>query len=94
MGGHYCQICAVPFNRGRARTAFEPPSAGWGWGQRYQYYEKPRCLVLQKESGCFEDEDGEHIAGPGCALESGYSGHRIAAAEMRVDTANLSISSS
>jgi len=78
MGGHYCQICAVPFNRGRARTAFEPPSAGWGWGQRYQYYEKPRCLVLQKESGCFEDEDGEHIA----------------AAEMRVDTANLSISSS
>jgi hypothetical protein len=85
----HCQICAVAFNIGRARTKFEPSEAGWGELHIYPDYDTPRCLEFWWESGCEEDEEGGHIAGPGCAFDRSYSGYRITVAEMTVNFASL-----
>jgi hypothetical protein len=86
----HCQICAVPFNIGRARTKFEPSDAArWSELQSYPDHDTPRCLAFWWESECEEDEEGGHIAGPGCAFDRAYSGHRIMVAEMTVSFASL-----
>ena len=81
-----CQLCGVSFAIARLRRADEPEEAAWcdrdfdfvysnGWLCR----KGSGCTAPYRSSHCIE----EHIADPGCALESGYSGHRISLAEMK-----------
>lgn len=84
-----CQICAVSFNHARCRTKYEPPEAAWGHSTSLYYAREARaCYDLSEESGCEKiSRNGpltEHIAGPNCVFDGGYSGYRISVAQMKV----------
>ncbi|KAF7898650.1 hypothetical protein EAF00_005096 [Botryotinia globosa] len=83
-----CQICAVSFNHARCRTKYEPPEAGWGHSTSLYYAREARaCYDLSEESGCEKIlRNGiltEHIAGPNCVFDGGYSGYCISVAQMK-----------
>lgn len=79
-----CQLCGVSFAIARLRRADEPESAAWDYTGSMvvdaEYYG-----LCGDGSGCTMpgDEGREHIAGPNCVSENGYTGHRISVAEMK-----------
>lgn len=87
----YCQLCGVSFAIARFRRADEPLSAAWGYtgsndtGDCGTVFFDETCGNTTG-SGCelleFEASRYQHIAGPGCASDSGYSGYRISLEEM------------
>ncbi|CAD6571131.1 MAG: hypothetical protein ASARMPREDX12_004138 [Alectoria sarmentosa] len=84
-----CQLWGVSFAIARLRRADEPVEAAWDYaGSGYINAYDELNGICGEDSGCriHTDEDGregEHLAGPGCVSESGYSGHRISLAEMK-----------
>ncbi|KAH7384778.1 hypothetical protein BKA64DRAFT_681415 [Cadophora sp. MPI-SDFR-AT-0126] len=82
--GTVCQICGVAFAIARIRGAHEPYESAW------DYYGSDYIVgheICEGTSGCqsFQREDDgqpEHLAGPGCYSESGYSGYRLSLGEM------------
>ena len=88
----YCQICGVSFAISRNRRADEPLSAGWDYSG--SAYAGPAAGDLFDDtcgdgtgSGCKlvdrEPRELQHLAGPGCASVTGYSGYRISIEEMQ-----------
>lgn len=84
-----CQLCGVSFAIARLRRADEPAEAAWDYaGSAFVNAYEEFNGICEESSGCTvpDDEDdraGEHLAGPGCVSESGYSGHQISLAEMK-----------
>ncbi len=83
-----CQLCGISFAVGRLRRADEPEAAAWDyWGSDYVNTDEEYEGLCGEGSGCtipdYDDREGEHLAGPGCVSESGYSGHRISLIEMK-----------
>ena len=84
-----CQLCGVSFAIARLRRADEPEEAGWDYtGSDFVDADAQCDGVCGPGSGCtVADHEGnragEHLAGPRCASESGYSGHRISLVEMK-----------
>lgn len=85
----HCQLCGVSFAIARLRRADEPEEAAWDYaGYDFVDVHDDSDGICGEGSGCTipDDEDnrvGEHVAGPGCVSESGYSGHRISVVEMK-----------
>lgn len=91
----YCQLCGVSFAIARLRRADEPPEAAWSrYGDEYvtwgDFFAGPGSYDPCESSGCQrsethtgDDEQHEHIAGPGCMGVYEYNGHRISLEEMR-----------
>lgn len=82
-----CQLCGVSFAIARLRRADEDEEAAWDyWGFDYVHADEKFEGLCGEGSGCTtpgnDDRHGEHVAGPACVSESGYSGHRISLAEM------------
>lgn len=83
----HCQLCGVSFAIARLRRADEAKEAAWDYyGSNFISAEFDG--ICGESSGCTvpdneDDRVGEHVAGPGCVSESGYSGHRILVAEMK-----------
>ena len=85
----YCQLCGVSFAIARLRRADEPEAAAWDstgshfvdghWGYAEMCGEGSGCTIPVDE----DNRAGEHVAGPDCVSESGYSGYRISVAEMK-----------
>lgn len=87
---YVCQLCGVSFAIARLRRADEPEDAAWRYyGHHFvdldEYTVDGR--LCGDSSGCYTHgegaREGEHIAGPGCVSESGYSGYRISVEEMK-----------
>ncbi|CAD6584366.1 MAG: hypothetical protein ASARMPRED_001748 [Alectoria sarmentosa] len=84
-----CQLCGVSFAIARLRRADEPVEAAWDYaGSGYINAYDELNGICGEDSGCRihtneDGREGEHLAGPGCVSESGYSGHRISLAEMK-----------
>ena len=82
-----CQLCGVSFAIARFRRADEPEDAAWSYdGRDFEIVDHPFKLC-GGNSGCSTHGEGaraaEHIAGPGCVSENGYSGYRISLEEMK-----------
>ena len=82
---HVCQLCGVSFAIARLRRADEPEDASWSYtGEDFVTVDEDMTDgVCGEDSGCSPPGEGEHIAGPGCVSEQGYSGHRISLEEMK-----------
>lgn len=84
-----CQLCGVSFAIARLRRADEPEEAAWAsFGYYFVNANDASNGLCGYESGCTYLDDAshraaEHLAGPGCVSESGYTGHRISIAEMK-----------
>ena len=84
-----CQLCGVSFAIARLRHADEPAEAAWDYtGSEFVGEDEMSDGLCGDGSGCTVLEDGghragEHLAGPGCVSERGYTGHRISLAEMK-----------
>ena len=83
-----CQLCGVSFAIARLRRADEPKEAAWSSSGPGFVDAGVLDELCGEGSGCtmpgfYGDRAGEHIAGPGCISENGYSGHRISVAEMK-----------
>lgn len=83
-----CQLCGVTFAIARLRRADEPEQAAWIYYGSDFITAGDDCSPLCGEgSGCTisdnHDRAEEHLAGPGCVCDNGYSGHRISLAEMK-----------
>lgn len=84
-----CQLCGVSFAIARLRRPDEPESAGWDSSGTSFVDAENDDAMCEDGSGCtFVEETGhgrggEHLAGPDCASEQGYTGHRISVAEMK-----------
>lgn len=85
-----CQLCGVSFAIARLGRADEPEEPAWDYtgssfvGAEFGEFDG----VCGELAGCTRPNSeynraGEHIAGPGCISEDGYSGHRISLAEMK-----------
>ena len=90
----HCQLCGVSFAIARLRRADEPEDAAWcysGHPNGYRFVEVDEsagdAMLCGDDSGCSTHDEGaregEHIAGPGCVSQSGYSGYRISLEEMK-----------
>lgn len=84
-----CQLCGVSFAIARHRRADEPFSAAWDYtGSNYlgDVDAFDETCGDTTGSGCelldYEASGFQHIAGPGCASDDGYSGYRISLEEM------------
>ena len=84
-----CQLCGVSFAIAHLRRADEPEEATWDYtGSDFVNADDEPNKLCGGRSGCTQPDDGshrdvEHLAGPGCISESGYTGHRISLAEMK-----------
>ena len=83
-----CQLCGVSFAIARLRRADEPEDAAWSYYGHDLFETVDGVFELcGGNSGCSTHGEGvrarEHIAGPGCVSESGYSGYRISLEEMK-----------
>ncbi|KAK2747219.1 hypothetical protein FQN55_005214 [Onygenales sp. PD_40] len=82
----HCQLCGVTFAIGRVRRADEPPEAGWDYfGDApvgTDYWRDEVAKACGKDSGC-EFFNHEHLAGPECVSQEGYSGYQITVEEMQ-----------
>lgn len=84
-----CQLCGVSFAIARLRRADEPEEAAWDYtGSEFVNADEESNGLCGEGSGCTVPGDesrraGEHLAGPDCVSESGYTGHRISVAEMK-----------
>ncbi|KUJ21985.1 uncharacterized protein LY89DRAFT_714994 [Mollisia scopiformis] len=87
-----CQLCAVSFRIGRIRTSNESEAHSWDYRASRLFEQDPSqslCSLAPEDLGCrnitMDRADGvlQHIAGPGCVFEAGYSGCRIGVEEMK-----------
>ncbi|KAI9744118.1 MAG: hypothetical protein M1818_002270 [Claussenomyces sp. TS43310] len=90
-----CQLCGVSFAIARIRRIEEPLEAAWDYtgsgfidsAYRSKCPTDSGCQLFNREEGRDwlegDDAPGEHIAGPGCTLGGGYSGHQISLQEMK-----------
>ena len=84
---YVCQLCGVSFAIARLRRADEPEQAAWAYyGDDFVKTTEDRPICVEG-SGCtalsHDDSFEEHVAGPGCICQEGYSGHQISLAEMK-----------
>ncbi|KAL2061910.1 hypothetical protein VTL71DRAFT_7288 [Oculimacula yallundae] len=79
-----CQLCGVAFSIARIRAAHEPYESAWTYhGSGFV----DAMEICEGDSGCqyFERENEnelEHVAGPGCYALRGYSGYRVSVEDM------------
>ena len=84
-----CQLCGVSFAIARLRRADEPEEAAWSYyGSDFVDVDDQSDVICGEGSGCTVSDiegnrAGEHLAGPGCVLGNGYTGHRVSLAEMK-----------
>ena len=84
-----CQLCGYTFVIARLRRADEPEEAAWDlYGADFVNVNDEFEGLCGEGSGCtMPDQDGrragEHIAGPNCVSDSGYSGHQLSMAEIK-----------
>lgn len=82
---HLRQICAVPFNISRHHAVYESPKDRWAIAPRDTLHISLRwCLLLTEESGCGEDEYGEHNSSHASTSRDDYRGKCISSQEMEV----------
>ncbi len=91
-----CQLCGVSFGIARIRRADEPQQAAWpyygpgdgsGFVDDEEWDGSDGSLGCGPKTGCSvlaRDGQLEHLAGPGCVFDRGYSGYRITTDEMKV----------
>lgn len=76
-----CQLCGVSFCIARIRRSDEPYEAGWNY---YGSDHVRESTVCDASTGCENTDAGEHLAGPQCKSDDGYSAYRISLIEMKV----------
>ena len=77
----YCQLCGVSFCIARIRSSEEPCEAGWNY---YGSDHVEASTVCDASTGCENTDAGEHLAGPRCKSDLGYSAYRISLTEIKV----------
>ena len=84
---YVCQLCGVSFAISRLRRVDEPEQAAWAYHGDDFVEATEDFPICVEESGCtmfsHDDRVEEHVAGPGCVCQEGYSGHQISLAEMK-----------
>jgi len=90
-----CQLCGVSFAVARLRREDEPLEAAWSkYNRRFVDFrgrevrcDRGGCRHIQHTEGfdarSVDDDRLEHLVGPGCTSDRGYSGHRISVEEMK-----------
>ena len=84
---YVCQLCGVSFAIARLRRADEPEQAAWAYNGVDFVSTSEDFPICVEGSGCtmpsHDDRAREHVAGPGCVCQEGYSGHQISLAEVK-----------